>query len=245
MPLYTIVEPELKTRVPVGVRRFPADVFNCNGPNGSVEPTLSVPFSVNEPVPVIAEVPTSNVAKELTVKFILLMVPEFVKVWTVLLVKLILAVADVLAFKVLDELIEKLPNRLKVPVPPNKLAMLKVAAADGFIVKLPLTVNVADPEVANVLVEPATLLLIEKLPATVTALPVPVVEKTRRPEPSIIILPDTLNDPLLEVSNSLRVLLAPPVAETVKFPPILPSPPAKLINAVVAEVPFGQFQVKW
>ena len=153
--------------------------------------------------------------------------------------KLRFAVPEEPEVNVLVELIEKLPNRLIVPVP-VVLAKLRITEADGLIVKLPLTVKVAEPELTNVLVE-VILLLIKKLPATVTVLPVPVEDKTRRPEPFTIISPATLNDPLLEESNNLKVPAPVPVAETVKFPPILPSVPAKLIKL---PGPFGQFQVK-
>ena len=59
-----MVDPELNVLVPVGVRRFPAEVLNCNAPKESVEPTLRTPLRVNEPVPETTEVPTSRVVLE-------------------------------------------------------------------------------------------------------------------------------------------------------------------------------------
>ena len=48
--------------------------------------------------------------------------------------------AEPMAANVLEILIsEKFPKRLNVPVPPDKLAILKVVKAVGFIVKFPLT----------------------------------------------------------------------------------------------------------
>ena len=70
----------MKVLVPVGVRRFPTEGLNCNAPKESVEPTLKTPLRVNEPVPEIAEVPTSNVAFVPMLKFTLAIEPAFAKV---------------------------------------------------------------------------------------------------------------------------------------------------------------------
>lgn len=57
---------------------LPAVVFACNAPAASVEPNLSVPLRVNEPLPAMKDVPTSSVDNVATEKLIELeMVPEF------------------------------------------------------------------------------------------------------------------------------------------------------------------------
>ena len=149
--------------------------------------------------------------------------------------------AEPMAANVLELLSEKFPRRLNVPVPPDKLAILKVVKAVGFIVKFPLTVMVAEPEVAKVLVE-ATLLLIVKLPDTVVALLVPVVENTNLPDPLTMISPPTLNELFENVSNNLSVREDPPLAVTVRLPFTVVSAPARLI--LVPVFPLGQFHVK-
>lgn len=171
--------------VPV-TRKLPPVEPVCKAPAASVEPNLSVPFSVKDPPPVIADVPTSSVDKEATEKLTVFeIVPELLKVWVPDPTKFTLPTPVLLEVSVIVPAVKiKLPVILSVPLPapapedsincPPVAFMLKSRVT--FTVVLPV-VLVCEPEV---LVE----LWIKSLPI-VTCVFVPVVAKTKREDPRI------------------------------------------------------------